>query len=331
MNAIKFKSGRPELTIAEAAEIYGCTVEDLIYEAEIGTLSIYTKPSQWELKLIASIKTPEPKSDTDSIEHIKQRYEQMLNIDKCFDQLVDDASGETVSASTFGGEFTIYPNNNFNRLNYIQSLNGVKPISEITMHYYRLGLDADIFLKLNDLVGISKNSTESFFLITLPFVRFIDALNDGKLLVMKAELLKLVSDDAKNEVPSKSVSDQEFHKDEHVSQALHTPIGAELKQTKGLTTSDLAMAFADIHWSLSQWKSYLADCPKWLINAQDAQGKKGKGGAAIWNPVKVAKSLLEQDAKLKLKLNTAFKNKPILLPWVEEWKEHQAILSWYQS
>lgn len=326
MDKIKFKSGRPELTIAEAAEIYGCSVEDLIYEAEIGTLSIYTKPSQWELKLIASIKTPEPKSDTDSIEHMKQRYEQMLNIDKYFDQLADDASGETVSASTFGGEFTIYPNNNLNQLNYIQSLNGIKPISELTMRYYRLGLDADIFLKLNDLVGISKNSTESFFLITLPFVRFIDALNDGKLFVMKAELLKLVSNDALGTDDAK-----EFYTDENVSQALHTSNGTELKQTKGLTTSDLAMAFADIHWSLSQWKSNLADCPKWLINAQDAQGKKGKGGAAIWNPVKVAKSLLEQDAKLKLKLKTAFKNKPILLPWAEEWKEHQAILSWYQS
>jgi len=184
----KSNSRRPEIGVLEAVGIYYPSIEDLIYEAANGMLSIYIKPFEWEIKLIASRKVPAPKTKEERIELIKKRHDYMTHIERYLDDLVNEISEETVSVSTFDGQFTIYPNNSLNRLNYIQPLMGFIPISDVTISDFRDGLEDTIFLKLNDLVGISENSSASFYFITLPFVSFIDALNDGKLYVMKADL-----------------------------------------------------------------------------------------------------------------------------------------------
>ena len=215
MDKNKSNSRRPEIGVLEAVGIYYPSIEDLIYEAANGMLSIYIKPFEWEIKLIASRKVPAPKTKEERIELIKKRHDYMTHIERYLDDLVNEISEETVSVSTFDGQFTIYPNNSLNRLNYIQPLMGFIPISDVTISDFRDGLEDTIFLKLNDLVGISENSSASFYFITLPFVSFIDALNDGKLYVMKADVQRI------------------FHSETSASDEVKSQIGTEKKKVKG--------------------------------------------------------------------------------------------------
>ena len=101
------------------------------------------------------------------------------------------------------------------------------PISDVTISYFRDGLEAEILLKLNDLVGISDNSSESFFFITLPFVRFIDALNDEQLFVMKADLQRIFPNES-------SVSDEVKPKD---GAAQETQDNAEITPASPMQTA----------------------------------------------------------------------------------------------
>lgn len=89
----------------------------------------------------------------------------------------------------------------------------------------------------------------------------------------------------------------------------------------GLRKQLIATAFDRIYWCEQQWKENLGDCPGWLGSAMATPGRKGKGGGATWNPVAVALQLHDIQRIPVPILSKAFREKPILQPWLAEWRE----------
>lgn len=126
---------------------------------------------------------------------------------------------------------------------------------------------------------------------------------------------------------------QEAQDHEEIKLVSSVPADAENKSKNGLTTHKIAMNFDGIIWNYDNWKTNLASAPKWL-KAEGAlllPGKKGKGGDAIWDPVAIAKNILDKNTALKMKLTSVFKNNPDLLPWADAWKVYLSNKSWYES
>lgn len=114
---------------------------------------------------------------------------------------------------------------------------------------------------------------------------------------------------------------QEADEDENITPYSNTSTETENELTVGLDKHAIATAFDRIHWGRDQWINNLGDCPKWLEPARSTLGKRGKRGDAFWNPVAIAIQLHDKHSIQVSILSKAFREKPILLPWLEEWKE----------
>lgn len=88
----------------------------------------------------------------------------------------------------------------------------------------------------------------------------------------------------------------------------------------------IAAAFDSLNgWNEKQWERYLGDPPEWLKRARITPGRRGKGGAATWNPVIIAAALDDMRCA-RHKLNAVFKN-PAMKAWVSEWETKSEMLS----
>lgn len=89
----------------------------------------------------------------------------------------------------------------------------------------------------------------------------------------------------------------------------------------GLNKHVVASAFDDIYWNGEQWIENLGDCPGWLISARSTPGKRGRRGDALWDPVAIAVQLHDKQHIAVVVLSKAFREKPILQPWLTVWRE----------
>ena len=188
MAKIKLNLRREELSIAEVIEQYDCTIDDLFYGAEIGELPIYLLTGGWTVELICSIKQGSP------------IYKEVKNVDEYINKALkmteeyenpDNFPTDNFQKIVTNGIFTYYPNNGKYRALYIPPIYGLIALSQHTITEYRHGVDPGIFLKLNDFIGISKNTTDEFVMIPDRQVLVKDALTDGKLFVKREDLNRL--------------------------------------------------------------------------------------------------------------------------------------------
>lgn len=89
----------------------------------------------------------------------------------------------------------------------------------------------------------------------------------------------------------------------------------------GVNKHVVASAFDGIYWNENQWIENLPNTPKWLESARSVPGKKGKGGGATWDPVGIAIQLHDKQRISVPVLSKAFREKPILQPWLTVWRE----------
>jgi hypothetical protein len=207
---IKFNSKRPELSIKEVTEQYDCTEEDIFHEAAMGKLTIYVRADGWKVGCIGSIKQvvlsalsgetnelniddidalfpeiKEIKSEDDPREKIYMGYKRLS--EEMENSFPTEGFQEIISI----GLMTFYPNNGIYLTSYIRPLFGFQPIALISMVTDRMAPNEGIWLKLIDDFGISENSTDEFFIMPDHFITLQDALKNGQLYVMKADIDRL--------------------------------------------------------------------------------------------------------------------------------------------
>lgn len=90
-----------------------------------------------------------------------------------------------------------------------------------------------------------------------------------------------------------------------------------------LTTGDIAFCFAGLRWDEQQWKKPLGDKPKWLAACIVIPGVRGVSETR-WNPVCIG-AALERGGHVKANsIRAKFQTKPLLMPWLDEWKTYEA-------
>lgn len=91
----------------------------------------------------------------------------------------------------------------------------------------------------------------------------------------------------------------------------------------GLSTPDIAAAFDGLGgWSEEQWNKNLGDGAQWLVPARRQQGRRGKGRPSVWDPVHLAKLLVDHRGGYLPAITTAFRKHPSLEPWRRQWGEY---------
>lgn len=334
METQEYISERPELPFADAIKQSGLSFDELIFRATTGEITIYILAENWKVFQVNSINYLKYIAECDlvatQLEDKHSRAEKRLgfhvNYKNKFENTFNEATDQnSIQAPVSDGYFTLYPKNGVYGLIYALPLIGFKPISRFMLNSYRGG---------NKKIAVALNLTENPIpvdegteVIVLPSTKILldDAFNNNQLYVMKKDMLKLAS---KEEVPQMK-RNQEAQDHEEIKPASAVPASAENKPKVGLTTHQIAMGFEGIIWDYDEWKSSLADAPKWLQgdDVRLTKGRKGRGGTATWNPVEIAKQLKEKNDEYVRKLNLAFK-KTDLAPWAAEWKQYLSDTYW---
>lgn len=102
-------------------------------------------------------------------------------------------------------------------------------------------------------------------------------------------------------------------------QAEIAPTKTQIKPQKGITKTQVLMAFEDIAMPANLSK-LLSDKPKWIKDGCLDPGKPGKR-EGIWEPIVLAIALFEKRIVPKSKLTKAFYSHKFLSDWRDEWNE----------
>lgn len=156
MSSIKIPSGRPELSFTDVFNLTGWTDDDLFYLASKGALTIHVMSANW------------------NVDHIDE-----IDNSKEFDQLPSTSQKVTVGNHRIYREFTSFV------------LSGLQPIGKKSFISYRKNpASAKIEVDLRKVLKLSDDSKEYLFYPT-PHVFIREALNDGQLFVMRADIGRL--------------------------------------------------------------------------------------------------------------------------------------------
>jgi hypothetical protein len=102
------------------------------------------------------------------------------------------------------------------------------------------------------------------------------------------------------------------------------PSAAIADSPTSLTTSDVAHAFAGLHWPTeTAWKKPLADKPKWLSACVVIPGSRGLSETR-WNPVLIGDALVGRGLVKANRVRARFQTVERLKPWLDAWKTHEA-------
>lgn len=95
------------------------------------------------------------------------------------------------------------------------------------------------------------------------------------------------------------------------------------KKVQGLSTPVIAKAFAGLGgWDEEKWNKNLPQA-MWTKEARTAPGRRGKGGAAEWDPVRLAKAAFEKRPISFDDFGKRFRTEQALKPWKEEWEAYE--------
>lgn len=188
----KFQSKRPYLSLSEAIKEYECTVDDLLYEASIGDLTIYVLADNW---LAEQIYEADPTKDVSSLlvtysgpqrAPIPDSYDEE-EFERQYQAFINSKDREDISI----GMYTFYGSRGIYRVLYERQWTGHQPIAVETLLKYRKGATAtSIEIDVNKSLKLNNEAVERLMKPKSEF-RFLDALNDGKLFVMKADMDRL--------------------------------------------------------------------------------------------------------------------------------------------
>lgn len=174
MARLKLPSGRPELSIEEVFDLIEWTAEDLFYLASKSLLTIHVMADNW------------------NVDHIDE-----INNSNEFTKQPSTNQQITVGNHTIYREFSPF------------ALSGLQPISVRSIMNYRNGsASAKIAVDIHKVLK-SSDDTKEYLFYPSPDILIQDALNDGKLFVMKADILKMASNNStskQDEVPNKKGS-----------------------------------------------------------------------------------------------------------------------------
>ena len=238
MEKIKHFVERKFLNISDVRNIYGYSPDQLFSEAASGHITIYfNKTPSREIKMIVSF----PKNFVDTLLGIdvemskkeldamfptfkdeKNEYECLYWLDIFHNLMIDAASGNTDEFDEFMNGFeniyddqeiinigpvSIYDRKGRCRYGYKESLDFPCPISRISFIPNILKSDYPFFhlkltRKLRNLIGISDDSNDEFFIIYETDFNLEEAFADKLLLVLEADIVKL-----KGQVPDGNLSE----------------------------------------------------------------------------------------------------------------------------
>lgn len=98
-------------------------------------------------------------------------------------------------------------------------------------------------------------------------------------------------------------------------------VGSIRPKTDHLVAHDLATSFNGLNsWNFHQWKTNLADPPKWMKPARISCG--GPPNPNRWNPVKLARILMSEGKADLNELHNRFIAKQPLKNWLPEWESY---------
>jgi hypothetical protein len=103
-------------------------------------------------------------------------------------------------------------------------------------------------------------------------------------------------------------------------------IGDDPRTPKPLTTADIAFSFSGLRGKTEEeWKKLLGKKRDWTEQCVVQAGTRGIGGAPkLWNPVLVGNALVDSGKVQARSVRGRFQSQPLLKPWLEEWKTHEA-------
>lgn len=201
MAKLKFKNKRPELSIAEVLKQYECTQDDIFHAAAEGELTIYMLADGWKIDSIFSYNRRrallEELEFRNQFEKDPNKYEKRVELRE--NRMKDDKrifnemdSVETFTKPLTNGNWTSYPNSGIYKYLYSKQLYGLQPLSGMSISNFRDGSSNTIILKLIHKEILGDKDEECCALLERD-VSIQDALNEGKLFVMKDELQALSS------------------------------------------------------------------------------------------------------------------------------------------
>jgi len=114
------------------------------------------------------------------------------------------------------------------------------------------------------------------------------------------------------------------------NQSEYTPTQAESQVLNkrpvkvGLPTRYIANAFdGPGNWNEEKWAKNLPQVA-WAKTAITHRGRRGKGGATLWNPVLLAQLAMEnRRAPINMRQFAAVFRTKMLEPWLDEWREYE--------
>ena len=238
MEIPKIKSGREKFSILEGAEYLGWKVDDIIYLAGMGKLTIYVQAENWTAKSIyeidhnvaeklgISIKYPaKPRDLLKAVKSAKRNPDSPKDIDLAFivtgrNPLSESNSPYSKDLLDYNDSFlsdekvtvgirTIYERVGKHQGYYEDSWSGLQPIATKSIYSFSKNPDlTKIELDFNKMLFLPSISVERFFCPD-PDVLLKDAIKDGKLYVYKTHLERLISNEnklQKKELPNKKGS-----------------------------------------------------------------------------------------------------------------------------
>ena len=290
MAKLKLKSKREYLPVAEVADQYESTPDELYAEAAIGELTIYVKLDQEQAGVVYSERSLKPMPQIDG-------------------EILIDKISNTNMGLTLGGD------NQEPREFHRYRLFGLQPIKS---NFFSMTKDdresINIELEDNKIFSLVEHCVLHSF-IQRPLVKLQDALDSGKLFVRKADLGKLISNESTNQEDVAAAG--------NMSPAKYTLSKTNAGLPAGVNNHAIASAFDGIFWMYDQWKRNLGDPSAWLVEARLSEGKRGSV-SSTWNPVLIAVHLQDKRKIPVGTLNKAFRDNPSLRPWEDEWHETQS-------
>jgi hypothetical protein len=109
-------------------------------------------------------------------------------------------------------------------------------------------------------------------------------------------------------------------------------VGADGSPRKlGLPTPDMAAAFAELGgWDDREWAKNLPQVA-WAKDARIQPGRRGKNGAAIWDPVRLAQLATPKRGIDLRDWGRRFRQSKLLEPWRELWLEYERKEHWFRD
>ena len=163
-------------------------------------------------------------------------------------------------------------------------------------------------------------------------ITILEAFEDNKLFVMKADMQKFLPQDSsvqaevKSEVkPPKVDPTKTTPVAEDIAPTLPTQTGEVTASKPRLPSSKISTIFDGIMGNKKSWQRLLSNRPKWLLENGKARcpegGRRGKDDP-IWDPFEIAKILVEVKNIDCWKLDPVFRNNKYLSPWARQWMEY---------